>query len=687
MSERYDLTVPIPLIQDNRLLDEYLDMILKIGAKRALLCTPLHSGHVGTLAECNPDLPDLESYQVWSDILKEKIGFFKSHDIELGFWTGHTIGHGSILTSAVDSGYQRLVGPDGLEAPGCHCPLDAAFRKYICDSLAIIAQSGMGLILLDDDFRLNLHPPEVRIGCYCPLHMKEFRERTGMELSREELVWAAFTGEPNQVRKSWLAILEDTLVLLAADIEKAIHAVNPSARIGLATAMTLWSSEGISMKRLLQTLAGETHPLLRTIGAPYWSREPHHAGWIIEYTRLQNHWCKDIHAEILAEGDTFPHTRYHCSAAMLDAFVQGLLASGIRNVLYYGLAYSPHPRHETGYAEKAAERGKYYNAITEFFPREYTDRGVMPVYKPNGIMNTKLPEKPDYATLPWPDEPVAIKCLSRFGIPISYSSVGSPVLFSGYGAAGIQDEELRQCLERGIMMDATAALWLMERGFDIGISAIEEAEVPKFEQYSGRKFSGNYDGERILLLSGGKGVYHRPYVKVGVQTAGKFLRANCEEICPSVVLYENSDGFRFCTYMFDFYNARNGMQLIYNYARQEQMSRCLAWVSRRPLPASVNGYPDVHVICRSSANGDRTAIGLQNMHLDSITDPVIRLDPSIRVGKCIELLLPGSGEKQVVTQGFSCCNDDDYCYLKINCKLQPMEMLCIGIIRHGEGVK
>ena len=176
---------------------------------------------------------------------------------------------------------------------------------------------------------------------FCPLHLKAFSEKTGLDLSREEIIAQALCGKANEIRRMWLEVNGDGLLNFAGEIEKAVHKVNKKARIGLATAMTMWSNEGVDMHELLIKFAGNTRPFLRSIGAPYWSKDPSNTSWIIEYTRLQEHWSKNWDIELMSEGDSFPHTRYHCPATALHAFQQGLFAAGFTSILNYSIVYTP----------------------------------------------------------------------------------------------------------------------------------------------------------------------------------------------------------------------------------------------------------------------------------------------------------------------------------------------------------
>lgn len=688
-------SVTIPLIPVHEgIWADYLEILKKMKADRVLLFSPLDNicrtlhkvrKDVSGKSDLEPvpiqetsDTPSLELFKEWSGMLKDRISYFASHNIETAFWIGHTIGHGGSLSAGDVPAFQQITGPEGMEAEGCFCPLDSNFADYICKALAIMAGSGVGLILLDDDFRLNSHKPAAPVGCFCPLHIEAFNKKTGLMFSREEIVKQALQGRPNSIRKAWLEVLGESLLGFADKIEKSVHTVNPQARIGLATAMTLWDNEGVDMQHLLKTLAGITKPFLRTIGAPYWAKELSQVSWVIEYTRLQKSWTDEWDIEMAAEGDTFPHTRYHCPAAILHSYQQGLHAAGFPGIISYPVVYSPSPDHEDGYVRMYEKSIEHYNSLRRFFPANYIDMGVTPVYKPNNFINVVMPENFEKSTIPWPDEPVALRYLSRLGIPLAYNNTEGPVLLSGYGAAGLTDDELQNLLNRGVVLDATAANWLSQKGIDVGIVASNKGRIPKFENFFDTEFSGKYSGQYIWLLTAADDIYQCFKTRKEVRVLSSF-EGNCEEEhYPAVFIYENAKAQRFCVLSFDFFNSKNNMQLVYNYARQEQLTRCLTWVNKKPVSVTVNGEPDVHVICRKSPDSNRIAVGIRNSHLDAINRPELRLDPDLAIGKELELLMPEAGNK-CMTSDFEYINDGIYGYLKLNCTIPPMGLLSVGL--------
>lgn len=667
--KKYKLSVPIPLVPFmDSYVEEYLKLIKKIQADRVFLfAPPLQADYV----------PNLEQYKIWSGLLKEQITLFGSQGYDVAFWMGHTIGHGGSLSIGNSPLFQQLVGVEGKEAAGCYCPMDAKFRDYICSALAIMAESGVELIMLDDDFRINLHPPEVTWGCFCPLHMKAFRDITGKNLLREDIIKQVICGRPNDIRKKWLELNGKVIMNFADEIAHAVHRVNKKTRVGLATAMTMWSNEGVDMQALMKCFAQETQPFLRTIGAPYWSKEPANISWVIEYTRLQKHWAQGWDIELMAEGDSYPHTRYHCPSSALHAFQQGLFASGFTNILNYSLVYAAKPDHERGYIDKISESLDNYNEICNFFPENYVSSGVTPVIFHNNMMNTVMPERPKASELSWPDEPRAVRFLSRLGIPIAYEG-GGAVFLSGYGAAGLPEHELEILLSRGAVIDSVAARWMIERGVDIGIKSIVDEISPVFENYTDWEYSNRYFNDNILLCTSGENIYTRCEVSDKARIISEFKGVRGGENFPAAFLYENDSNQRFCVYTFSIYHAGDKSQLLYNYARQEQLTRCIGWVNRKTLTVSVNGLPDVHVICRICPEGKRIAIAIQNCHLDIVKNPVLRIDPQIKIGESIELI-PPDGKEILSTKNFEYRNDGNYGYLNLCCEIPPMGMLGVGL--------
>ena len=112
------------------------------------------------------------------------------------------------------------------------------------------------------------------------------------------------------------------------------------------------------------------------------------------------------------------------------------------------------------------------------------------------------------------------------------------------------------------------------------------------------------------------------------------------------------------------------------------MSRSFAWIGRKPLTVTVNGHPNLHIICRVAPDNSRIAIAIQNTHLDPVNGVTLRLSPDIYIGDEIEILLPSAAQKKKYG-GFTYRNDGTYGYLSIPLSIPPMELLGIGLLKQS----
>ncbi|MFD2332875.1 hypothetical protein ACFSR7_26760 [Cohnella sp. GCM10020058] len=641
------------------------EQIAQAQAKRVFLAASIHIGH----------LPDLALVKEEAAILKTSIEMYRKLGVEAAYW-GNTIGHGGSLVEGATREFQQIVGPSGEAVKGAYCPLDEAFKAYLGEVYGTIAESGVEMVMLDDDFRLHSRS-EAPVGCFCPLHMNEFRKRAGIKIDREQLVEIVLHGETSPLRSLWLEVIGDSLLGLASVIERAVHEVNAQARLGLCAVMSHWTHEGVEMERLLRTLSGSTRPFVRTIGAPYWSKEPHRIGWIVEYTRWQMHWLRNIDVDIMAEGDTFPQNRFHCPAADLNAFNLGIRAAGVPGILQYVLHFSFSAGLETGYLEMIEEKRKLYSAIESFCPPHYCSKGVKPSMDPYSFERIKLPESGSTAHYDWPDPPVSLQMLSRLGIPVSHDDDEGPVWLSGFSASSLPHDELMRLLDRGAVVDGPAAQWLIDRGIDIGLMTIRTAETPVFERYVDEGICGKYAGEYMWLIGYGPSGFYEGELQAGARIVTEFLGLCLKPMRPAVIHYENAEGQRFCILPFDLQEAILSKQLVFNYARQAQLASSLAWINRNALPATLPDHPDVHLMCRAAPDGERLVIVIHNLSLDPIVRPLLQLNPNLRLSGTMEWL--NSDGLVVADPEYRYDVDDRFGYLRLETTLSPLGWMAVAI--------
>jgi hypothetical protein len=115
--------------------------------------------------------------------LENAISFFKQEGFEVGVWMD-AFGHGGVLAHSTTSEYvkefERIRGADGRFAQEGFCPLDDNFRSVYVSAIKQVAKMGPDLIMLDDDFRMNIR--QYHMGCCCDRHMKILCDRLGEEI-------------------------------------------------------------------------------------------------------------------------------------------------------------------------------------------------------------------------------------------------------------------------------------------------------------------------------------------------------------------------------------------------------------------------------------------------------------------------------------------------------------------------
>lgn len=640
------LTATVPLIGMTEQWEQrYLEDCVRMGADSVLLVAPYDNivrskrevRYAMFSDEVLPpvpeqricDLPSIELVEHWAEVFRELAPKYRAKGIEPYFWLGHSLGHGGELSAKSQVPFQAMVGADGDEAPGCFCPLDEGVKQYLVDVVTALAKADIPLILLDDDFRVNYHMPGVDLGCFCPDHIARFNKENGTHYTRQELAELVYAG--GGIRERFLKMAGDTLLELARAMEQAVHKVNPNTRLGLATAMIHYSSEGYDIRQLAKTLAGPTRPYLRVFGAPYHVKNnPMQLGFTVDTAKhLADHLCgHDI--EIIGEGDTYPHTRFFTNRTALQTHLLASRCSGVRNMLHYPFCFATSPDFETIYVETAEKLQPCMTMLDTLLDENQKAVGIQPVLTFGNLNHIPISREMTRRERVWPDEPMALKMLSQFGIPTvpARQAEKQPVLLAGYNGFGYSDAQLNALLDRGAILDATAAKWLLARGFDIGLESIDALDtVPTFEEFTGR-FSCRYRGEQVWLLCPGDTPFFRLTPKAEAQAAGYYVNGTDGSRSISCVACEIGSRKVFIL-GFDFFSVRGSFQAVSNVARAEQIRNVCRWLgvevfaeAEECLYVNAYTYENTRTVCIVQTNTDRTetiTLHLQDVPAGEIT--------------------------------------------------------------------
>ena len=592
-------SVQIPVINMTLDCEAALPEIQKAGARRVWLASARGIEEESVLLE------ELR-------LLKKNMAFFEERGYEVGVWI-NSLGHGGALVQdnpealARADRYEKLVGLEGTTCGDSFCPTGEAFVRDYVEWFGRLAAAGVKMIMIDDDYRLSLR--SCGNGCCCDRHMEEYCARVGEKVTREQLKELIFTGGPGKYRDAWLDMGHDALISLAKKIRARVDEVNPEVRVGVCSVMTTWDVDGVDSMELTKALAGNTKPFLRTIGAPYWAAgEPNRKrlGYIIGMSRMQRHWCEGSGIELFSECDAYPRPRYCTPASFLEMFDMALrVDGGWDGVLKYMIDYSSSVQYEKGYIDRMARNRPVYEWIGKNMSGGKAE-GADIICRMKRLRKAVLPEETTYQEV---NEaffcPPAVKMAADCSIPIAFGTKNAHMAF-GENGRYITEEQL----DDGAVIDIGAAAILMERGVDVGIESMGAAQtISGLEQFPGQN-------ERVAV---GRMRRHRD---AALRPGAQALSMIGEHV--TAFRYENAKGQRFLVYTFDMDASWDAMGVCRSYCRQKQLTDGLEWAGRKKLPAVCAGNPDLHIICKRTADG--LAVGLFNLSADYIAGAEIRTD-------------------------------------------------------------
>ena len=578
---------------------------------------------------------DREKAKQKIEIFKNNKDFLETHGFCVGAWFAPTIGYGGLAKETDVFPFQPIMTMKGERTKSAFCPLDDKF----CDDLAFqfteIAKTGVKRILLEDDFTLSGGKYFVQdMGCCCPLHLKALSARLGKNVqSGEDLRRFLTEGKPNAVRTAFLDLMSETLKKMAHVVEKAVHSVDETIRIGLSANSASYHIEGADFFELTKIVAGKNKPFMRITGAPYWKNGPSLAS-MIEMSRMQNVWCKEREVDAMSEGDTFPRPAFLVPSAHLEMFDMILRADGNEvGILKYMLDYTANADYETAYTDSHVANEAIYQEIERRFTGDTI--GLSVLEQPLRISEMEFDDVMSFynfhshATLPLLSQWfVTDNCL-----PTTYSSIDGATLVFGESARLVNEKHLKH----GLILDAKAAKILHEQGIDVGFDSITP-----YPTLSGEYFP-EYNDCTLVSVEGKDGFFHfnlKPNTKVisyfynsGANLGVVESYKNGDERIPGCYLYENKQGQRFMVYTFGAHKVKSLSEwrhgVFRNYYRQQQIIKGYEWLCGKPLPATLEKHPNAYLLCRK--NGKAMHVGLWNISPDPIFNPVITLDKPYRL--------------------------------------------------------
>ena len=286
-------------------------------------------------------------------------------------------------------------------------------------------------------------------------------EQLGENIEETRLRELILSGGKNRYRDAFLNANKISLQNYAVKMRQAVDEVNPKLRLGFCACMASWDIDGDAFA-LSKLLAGNTKPVLRLIGAPYWvvGSGKDHLQDVVELERMEASWNRDPEIELIAEGDAYPRPRLNCPASYLEGFDTALRASGaLDGILKICMDYVSNVGYEDGYCRQYRKNNPVYREIEKHF----SDK------KPCGIRVYEFMHKAERMQFPnalgtasdmeQVFYPSAARVLSASAIPTVYEGVGVTGIAFGENAYQLTEDDLKN----GMILDVLAAKILTDR--------------------------------------------------------------------------------------------------------------------------------------------------------------------------------------------------------------------------------
>ena len=536
-------------------------------------------------------------------------------DIEVSWWCSPSIRYFSGFPSIEDS--EGNVSKDNKK-----CPLDESFAADYASKVKSVAKAHPAMICIEDDYTLSWGRGLKGGACYCRRHLADFAKRYGKALPAAEIADAFRnrTAGNLAVRRAFSDTLRESMVALARRVRSAVDEVDPSIRI-LVCESGGAEKDGDMLEAVARAFAGGTRPAVRPRGAIYGAETtpaaiPNalaHAVWVSE------HLPGDI--EKFYEADVYPHNRFYSSASQLMSLMAGAAIAGTDDYLFYCLQYLDDPLEDAGYA----------NAFLSLKPR--LDAARRFTHERGGRLCG--------ARIYWRAEDWSLTrgigyshgqqlwggsyLLAKFGVPYTTRpDGGGPVLLIGEVAETMADDEIRELLSGGVLMDGPAAVLLAKRGFgDLLGADVEPIEGrprivdERIRPEAGCRKRGIRANAFYVFPAGSEGTADR-FVRLAphedTEVWGDFYGPDGKIAMPSVVLSRNRLGGRVGIIPMALIGNRSSG--LYNLRKQELVRNLMERLAPRSIPVSAIDVPGIWILASVSADGREMMIMLDNLSGD-----------------------------------------------------------------------
>jgi len=561
---------------------------------------------------------------------------------------------------------QWMVNYTGEPCNATACPLSMAFHDHLIGAYCLYAQVRPRILWVEDDLRHFNHPP-AEWGCFCDLHLNRFSQIVGETLSREELVKCILQpGRPHPYRALWLDFQGAYMVDLAARLESGVHSVSPETRLGLMSSRPQdHATEGRRWYALIEALAGPHPGIVRPYFGPYQQSSPFDLFFSNDMLHQTAH-CLPSGTVLCPELENVTFTPFvktvrQTRLQLLLAAVAGCSDTTLNLYDHVGTPLSP----DDDYGLMLRHEKAHLDGILKYCRPGGINRGVGLLFAPEISRYTHAQQGDDYRSLydwgqGWSHALQALGCATTYG--------ASDVLaITGQITRGYSEQQIRELLSRGVLLDGSAAQTLIEDGYGryIGVDIetfINKPKVPIAAEAVGEK---DYISPRSATH---KEMLAQLHLHKGARASSCFVDYDHNVFMPAMVLFENELGGRIAVYAMDLHEGITCCFL--SWKRQKQFQGVVRWLTRGAPPLLVSGGP--YGLPLQIDYADYTIIAVVNTSTDEWSRVAVECSGfDNRPREVLQLKENGTWES---TEPGSCCISEGVLSLSFEQRLQALDL-------------
>ena len=507
----------------------------------------------------------------------------------------------------------------GAVSRSCYCPSNPDVQEYIRRCYAALAGARPDFIWVDDDVRMESHPQNIQLACFCPRCLARFAAETGRTWTREALAESFSSGTREArlaLRRQWLthnrALIRDLLALIRA----AVDGVDQEIPLGLMTGECPYS--GLDYPGWTAAMAGERalEVKWRPGGGFYTDDRPLDALAKAHSVGRQIGLLPDTLTDVQYEHENFPYQRLKKSVRLFTAEIAAAIGAGCTGVALNIVGLVPDLEEYRSLFEATERRKGFFDEAVAIFGRSACE-GIWPACTTDHFAAQQADGDWGRGAL-WGNGLWCANELAEIGLPMSYTAAGARVaLLSGDMALDFDRAAWLKLLAGGVLLDVPALARLHELGLGeyAGFAPAGEQMPDTIEEFTDDPLNGRFAGwQRDCRPS----FYHEMTYFMQPTAPDARVLARCVDFTPTDLgivagAYQNSLGGRVAVQGYYPWHSLGTL------AKASQMKALLRWLSGDTLPAYVDSFAKVALWCRRDEEGQLVLLVL-NASMDDLDE-------------------------------------------------------------------